>query len=162
MSVSTSVMYRIATLPSWECRSPPAVRRRHERYWLRAELPLAEEWTFIINAGADPSTKTPERSVMAVGISELLAVLDELDALQVKAVYHLARGLPDDDDLMLNRLTYIQMGEDPHDGWRKVFIFGVESGPPFVDVGDHDALRRLENLVVVVRFSEPKVAPVSP
>jgi hypothetical protein len=100
--------------------------------------------------------------VAVVGVSELLAVLDELGALQVKAVYHLSRGLPEDDDLMLNRLTYIKMGEDPENGWRKVFIFGVEGGPPFVDVSDHDALRRLENLVVVVRFARSKEAPVLP
>ena len=61
--------------------------------------------------------------------------------------------------LMVNRLSWIQVGEDSENGWRKVFTFGTESGTPVADESDHVAIDRLANRVEVARFSPPKSKP---
>ena len=150
-------MYQLVTFPNWECRAPAAFRRRGERYWSCAEVPLSGEWTFIVNTAVDERMQLPERSLIAVGTDRLLAVLDELGPDQVKSVYQVARGLAEDEDaLMVNRLSWIEVGEDGNDGWRKVFTFGTESGVPLADQSDHDVVDRLTNRVEVARFSPPK------
>lgn len=156
-------MNQLVTLPNWECRAPAAFRRRGERYWNCAEVPLNGEWIFIVNTAEDIQMQLPERSLIAVGTERLLAVLDELGPANVRSVYQVARGLPDDEDaLMVNRLSWIQVGEDGDDGWRKVFTFGTVSGVPLADQRDHDVVERLTNRVEVARFSTPKaMAPQS-
>ena len=136
-------MHQLVTLTNWECRAPAAFRRRGERYWSCAEVPLSGEWIFIVNTAADERMQLPERSLIAVGTERLLAVLDELGPERVRSVYQVARGLADDEDaLMVNRLSWIQVGEDSENGWRKVFTFGTESGTP---VADESVLAPTEN-----------------
>ncbi len=156
-------MNQLVTRPEWECRAPAAFRRRGEHYWSCAEVPLIGEWTFIVNTTADSRMQLPERSLIAVGTERLLAVLDELGLDRVRSVYQVGRGLAEDEDaLMVNRLSWIQVGEDSDDGWRKVFTFGTESGVPLADHRDHDVVGRLTNRVEVARFSPPKAkAPQS-
>lgn len=150
-------MFQLVTFPNWECRAPAAFRRRGERYWNCAEVPLSGEWTFIVNTAADDHMQLPVRSLIAVGTERLLAVLDELGPDRVRSVYQVARGLAEDEDaLMVNRLSWIQVGEDGDDGWRKVFTFGTESGTPLADESDLHVVDRLTNRVEVARFSPPK------
>lgn len=152
-------MYQLVTYPNWECRAPAAFRRRGERYWNCAELPLNGGWTFIVNTAADDRMQLPERSLIAVGTEKLLAVLDELGPGLVRSVYQIARGLGEDGDaLMVNRLTWMQVGEDGDDEWRKVFIFGTESGVSLADPSDHCVVDRLTNHVEVARFIPPKTS----
>ena len=100
----------------------------------------------------------PERSLVAVGTERLLAVLDELGPERVRSVYQVARGLAEDEDaLMVNRLSWIQVGEDGDDGWRKVFTFGTESGVALADQSDHHVVDRLTNRVEVARFSPSRM-----
>lgn len=156
-------MQQLVTLPRWECRAPAAFRRRGERYWLSAEIPLSVEWIFLVNTAADDEKQLPQRSIVAVGADRLLGVLDELGPSQVRSVYQLFRGTNDDEDaLMVNRLTSIQVGEDSQDGWRKVFIFHVESGTPLADQRDFEAVERMTNPVEVARFSPSKTKSVQP
>jgi hypothetical protein len=156
-------MQQLVTLPRWECRAPAAFRRRGERYWLSAEIPLGEEWIFLVNTAADDEKQLPQRSIVAVGANRLLGVLDELGPSQVRSVYQLFRGTNDDEDaLMVNRLTSIHVGEDSQDGWRKVFIFHVENGTPLADQRDLDAVERMTNRVEVARFSPSKTNSVQP
>lgn len=149
-------MRQIVTLPKWECRAPAAFRRRGEHYWCCAEVPLNSEWTFIVNTAADERMQLPERSLIAIGTDQLMAVLDELGPDRVRSVYQVARGLGEDQDaLMVNRLSWIEVGEDREDNWRKVFTFGTESGVPLADQSDHGVVDRLTNRVEVARFSPP-------
>lgn len=121
-------------------------------------MPLSEEWIFIVNTAEDNQAQLPERSLVAVGTERLLAVLDELGPTLVRSVYQVARGLPEDEDaLMVNRLSWIRVGEDETDGWRKIFTFGTVSGAPLADQRDHDAVDRLTNLREVARFDPPKL-----
>ena len=151
-------MFQLVTFPNWECRAPAAFRRRGERYWSCVEVPLSGEWTFIVNTAADDRMQLPERSLVAVGTERLLAVLDELGPERVRSVYQVARGLAEDEDaLMVNRLSWIQVGEDGDDGWRKVFTFGTESGVALADQSDHHVVDRLTNRVEVARFSPPRM-----
>jgi len=146
-------MYRIVTLPSWECRAPAPYRRRNERYWCCAELPLATEWMFIINTAADVEMEMPQRSLIAVSTDHLLDLLTELGPNRVRSVYQLFRGTDEDvDALMVNRLTAIHVGEDSQEDWRKVFVFHTEGGVPIVDARDDDAVARIINRVEVARF----------
>ena len=61
----------------------------------------------------------------------------------------------DDDAVVLNRITRIEVGEDPTDGWRKVYVCHTVSATQVVDLDDHPAMDRLENRVVVARFPDP-------
>lgn len=156
-------MQQLVTLPRWECRAPAAFRRRGERYWLSAEIPLSEEWIFVVNTAADDEKQLPQRSIVTIGADQLLGVLDELGPSQVRSVYQIFRGTNDDEDaLMVNRLSSIHVGEDSQDGWRKVFIFNVEDGPPLADQRDFDAVERMMNRVEVARFSPSKTKSFQP
>lgn len=146
-------MQRILTLPKWECRAPAPFRRRGESYWCCAELPLATEWMFIVNAAADADLQLPQRSLIAATTDHLLDLLAELGPSRVRSVYQLFRGTAEDDDaLMINRLTAIHVGEDSQDGWRKVFVFHTDTGVPIVDGRDIEAIGRITNRVEVARF----------
>lgn len=68
-------------------------------------------------------------------------------------------GAPDDDDaLVFNRITRIEVGEDPDDGWRKVYACHSVSTAPIVNLDDHESMGRLQNRVVVAHFPEPRSA----
>jgi len=149
-------MYQIVTLPHWECRTPAPFSRRGESYWTCAELPLGEAWIFVVNTAADPRSQLGSRSVVVVSAEQLLDVLAELGPDRVKSVYQIHRGTPDDDDaLMINRLAAIDVGEDSHDGWRKVFMFQTDDGVRWADERDFDAVGRIVNRVEVATFRAP-------
>ncbi len=151
-------MFQIVTLPHWECRAPAPFSRRGESYWTCAELPLSDEWIFVVNTAADPRSQFAARSVVVVSAEQLLDVLAELGPDRVKSVYQIYRGTPDDDDaLMVNRLTAIDVGEDSHDGWRKVFIFQTDDGVRLADQRDAEAIGRIVNRVEVATFRASKV-----
>lgn len=146
-------MFQIVTLPQWECRTPAPFSRRGESYWTCAEIPLSQAWIFIVNTAADPRRQLAARSVIVVSIEQLLDVLAELGPDRVKSVYQIHRGTPDDDDaLMVNRLTAIDVGEDSHDGWRKVFMFQADDGVRWADEQDFEAVGRIVNRVEVATF----------
>jgi len=158
-------MYRILTLPKWECRAPAAFRRRNENYWSCAELPLATEWMFIVNVAEDKAQQLPQRSLATASIDHLLDLLSELGPASVRSVYQLSRGTATDDDaLMINRLTAIHVSEDRQDNWRKVFIFDTDGGVPIVDGRDIEAVGRAINRVEIFRFrrtdEEPCAQPI--
>ena len=153
-------MHRILTLPKWECRAPAPFRRRNESYWCCAELPLANEWMFIINTAADADLQLPQRSLLAATIDHLLDLLAELGPSRVRSVYQFHRGTADDEDaLMVNRLTAIHVGEDSEDEWRKVFVFHTDTGVPIVDGRDIEAVARTTNRVEVARFKRTDKEP---
>lgn len=149
-------MFQIVTLPHWERRAPAPFSRRGESYWTCAELPLSQAWIFVVNTAADPKHQLPARSVVVVSTEQLLDVLAELGPNRVKSVYQVYRGTPDDDDaLILNRLTAIDVGEDSHDGWRKVFMFQSDDGVRWADERDFEAVGRIVNRVEVATFRAP-------
>lgn len=149
-------MFQIVTLPGWECRTPAPFSRRGERYWTCAELPLRDAWIFVVNTAADAGRQLAARSVVVVSAEQLLDVLAELGPDRVRSVYQIHRGTTDDDDaLMLNRLSSIDVGEDSHDGWRKVFMFQADDGVRWADERDFDAVERIVNRVEVATFRAP-------
>lgn len=146
-------MFQIVTLPQWERRAPAPFSRRGESYWTCAELPLSQAWIFVVNTAADPKRQLPARSVVVVSTEQLLDVLAELGPDRVKSVYQIGRGTRDDDDaLVFNRLTAIDVGEDSHDGWRKVFMFQADDGVRWADERDFEAVGRIVNRVEVAAF----------
>lgn len=154
-------MQRILTLPKWECRAPAPFRRRNESYWCCAELPLATEWMFIINTSAEPDMQLPQRSLLAATTDHLLDLLAELGPRRVRSVYQLSRGTADDEDaIMFNRLTAIDVSEDGQDEWRKVFVFHTDNGVPIVDGRDIEAVARSINRVEVARFKKTEREPI--
>lgn len=149
-------MFQVVTLPQWECRAPEPYRRRGEAYWTCAELPLSGGWSFLVKADADPATQLPSRTIYVFSIEKLLHCLVDLGPMAVRAVYQISMGSSGDDDaLAFNRITHIEVGEDPQDGWRKVYTCHCVSTRPIVDLEDHEAVDRLQNRVVVARFPEP-------
>ncbi|RQP21782.1 hypothetical protein [Piscinibacter terrae] len=149
-------MFQIVTLPHWQCRTPVSFSRRGEHYWTCAELPLGQAWVFVVNTAADPKSQLAARSVVVVSAEQLLDVLAELGPDRVKSVYQIHRGTADDDDaLVINRLCAIDVGEDSHDGWRKVFMFQADDGVRWADERDFDAVERIVNRVEVAAFRAP-------
>lgn len=152
-------MFQVVTLPEWECLTPAPYRRRGEAYWTCAELPLSGGWSFLVIADADPVSQLPPRTVYVFSIEKLLHCLVTWGAKAVRAVYQIAIGSPEDEDaFVFHRITHIEVGEDPQDGWRKVYACHCVSTRPVVDLDDHEAVDRLENRVVVARFPEPRSA----
>ena len=154
-------MFQILTLPKWECRAPAAFRRRDETYWCCAEIPLSNEWVFVVNTSADAELQLPPRSILAVSTDKLLDVLADLGPERVRSVYQLFRDTGDAEDaLMINRLRSIQVGEDSQDDWRKVFTFHTESGTPIADQRDIGVVNRTTNRVEIARFTRSKSGPI--
>ena len=152
-------MFQVVTLPQWECRAPEPFRRRGEAYWTCAELPLADGWSFVLKVDADPSKQVAPRTIFVVSIEKLLHCLAEIGAGAIRSVHQVAIGTPGDDDaLVTNRITRIEVGEDPEDGWRKVYACHTAYSTPIVNLEDHESIGRLENRVVVARFPEPSGA----
>ena len=152
-------MFQVVTLPEWECLTPGPYRRRGEAYWTCAELPLSAGWSFLVMVNADSASQLPLRTIYVVSMEKLLHCLVTFGARAVRAVYQVSRGSPEDEDaLAFNRITHIEVGEDPEDGWRKVYACHCVSTRPIVDLDDHDAVDRLQNRVVVARFPEPPSA----
>lgn len=149
-------MFQVVTLPQWECRTPEPFRRRGEAYWTCAELPLADGWSFVLKVDADPAEQVAPRTIFVVSIEKLLHCLAEIGPRAIRSVHQVAIGVPGDDDaLIFNRITRIEVGEDPEDGWRKVYACHTVSTAPIVNLDDHESLGRLENRVVVARFPGP-------
>lgn len=154
-------MFQILTLPKWECRAPAAFRRRNESYWCCAEIPINNEWVFVVNTSADAELQLPPRSILAVSTEKLLDVLADLGPEKVRSVYQLFRDISDAEGaLMINRLRSIEVGEDAQDGWRKVFTFHTESGTPIADQRDISVVDRTTNRVEIARFTRVKVGPI--
>jgi hypothetical protein len=152
-------MFQVLTLPQWECRAPEPFRRRGEAYWTCAELPLSDGWSFLVKVDTDQTSQLPARTIFVVSIEKLLHCLVELGPRAVRSVHQVSMGAPDDDDaLVFNRITRIEVGEDPHNGWRKVYACHSVSTAPIVNVDDHESMGRLQNRVVVAHFPEPRSA----
>lgn len=149
-------MFQVVTLPQWECRAPEPFRRRGEAYWTCAELPLSDGWSFVVKVDADQTNQLPPRTLFVVSIEKLLHCLVDLGARTIRSVHQVWMGVPEDNDaLVFNRITHIEVGEDPQDGWRKVYVCHSASTTPIVSLNDHGSVGRLQNRVVVARFPEP-------
>jgi hypothetical protein len=104
---------------------------------------------FIINTSAEPDMQLPQRSLLAATTDHLLDLLAELGPRRVRSVYQLSRGTADDEDaIMFNRLTAIDVSEDGQDG------------VPIVDGRDIEAVARSINRVEVARFKKTEREPI--
>lgn len=145
----------IVTLPESERRTPPSFRRRGESYWAMAEVPLDNEWVFVVNTVADQQRSLPSRSILTVTAPQLLDVLARFDLEAISSVYLLRRVVEDGSDtLSISRLSAVRAGEDQENGWAKVLIFDTEDGGAFVSQQHLPIARRLVNEVEVVRFRQ--------
>lgn len=146
-------MALIVTLPESERRAPLPFRRRGESYWVMAELPLDNEWVFVVNTIADHQRSLPLRSIVTVTAPQLLDVLARLEPESISSVYLLRRVIEDGaDTLSINRVSAVRSGEDQENGCARVLIFDTEDGEAFVSQEHLPIAGQLVNEVEVVRF----------
>jgi len=65
-------MLKIVTHLEWECRVPPSFRRRGESYWTSAELPIPDEWVFMIRTRPALEQCVDARTLLVVTVERLL------------------------------------------------------------------------------------------
>ena len=82
-------MLKIVTHLEWECRVPPSFRRRGESYWTSAELPIPDEWVFMIRTRPALEQCVDARTLLVVTVERLLELLAELGEAGIQSVYHL-------------------------------------------------------------------------
>ena len=83
------MMLKIVTNSEGECRMPPSFRRRAERQWTSAELPIPDEWVFMIGTRPALEQCVDARTLLVVTVERLLELLAELGEAGIQSVYHL-------------------------------------------------------------------------
>lgn len=155
-SCAVTQMSRIVTLPSWNCRLPAVLRKGEEAYWHRAELPLADEWVFIVSFVTSQRPDAPVRSLVVVAIEQLLAVVEELGCDSVQSVYEVSSGSSElNPSVEMTRIKSVWAGRLEDEGGRMIFSFMTASGKPLYDENDVTGFERLDRLTKLFEFPVP-------
>ena len=155
------MMLRIVTQPEWESRVPPSFRRRGETYWTSAELPIPDEWVFMIRTRPAPMKCVDSRTLLVVTVERLLELLEEVGEAGIQSVYHLCGAeMAGGFRARLIRLSTLDVAEDSQGGWRRVFLAESDGGD-LITVNEHQQC--IEQMVNRKRLASfPTNAPTTP
>lgn len=140
------MMVRIVTHPESESRVPPSFRRRGESYWTSAEVPIDDEWVFVLRTAPVDKKQLDSRTLLVVTVEKLLELLVELGEDGIRSVHHLStdhRG--DGFGVKLARLVALEVAENSEDGWRRIFLAESDQGELVGETEYRQALASLVN-----------------
>ena len=148
-------MYRILTRPVWESRVPAGFRRNGERYWTIVEVPIDDEWTFLVNVAANASRQSSARTLLVVSFEKLLEIIGDLNADVVSSVYHLNEERSESGSrLSVHQLSEILVANDSRKGWRKVFFIRSTEGTIIGNSDEIDAIHLMKNWTQIAKLAD--------
>lgn len=138
-------MLKIVTLPEWERPMPEEYCSRGETYWSCVELPVRDNWVFVVNLDEDVDQKLSMRSLAVVSASDLISTIARLGQDCIRSVYLISQTVHgENDQLTLDRLLSIGLGVDPEVRWTKAIELRMASGKSHCSPSN-DAVRRMTN-----------------
>ncbi len=145
-------MFQIVTLPEWERPMPDEYCTRGETYWSCVELPVRNNWVFVVNLQEEPGLQLSMRSIAIVSANELLVTIGRYGEGRIRSIHLVTQRVEDDhDELAVDRLVSIEVGVDPEARWNKAIELRMQSGRTYC-APNEDAVRRMLNRIKVFRL----------